>query len=256
MVERGVIPIPTNYRRYCEPFVGSGAVLFFLNPRHAIINDANHALMDTYRALAQHGNEVFELLKVYEAKHSHDFYYFIRNSEPQDVISKAARFIYLNRTCWNGLYRVNKRGLFNVPKGTKDHVLLSTDNFDSTSKLLQKCEIYDGDFEEIINKTEAGDFLFVDPPYTVKHNNNGFVKYNESMFSWNDQIRLSHAVRRAAERGVFVVVTNAKHECIKELYTGFVLKVLARASVIAASTDRRGTYEEFLITNISMKKKG
>ena len=256
LVERGDFPVPSKYHQYCEPFVGSGAVLFSLNPERAMISDVNQALIDTYKTLAASGCEVFDVLKDYDSRHCQDFYYSIRQSKPQDAILKAARFIYLNRTCWNGLYRVNKKGQFNVPIGTKEHVLLSTDDFSSISKFLKKCRIYNRDFEQVINATKAGDFLFADPPYTVKHNNNGFVKYNEFMFSWEDQVRLAQAVRKAADRGVYVVVTNAMHDSIKELYSGFTLRVLKRASVIAASSDRRGIYEEFLITNISDTQKG
>ncbi len=250
LIEKKLCPIPQSYKRFCEPFVGSGAVLFNLSPKSAIISDINRDLIDTYQALADDWEAVYKILKVYDQKHSYDFYYKIRNSSPQKPCLKAARFIYLNRTCWNGLYRVNRKGKFNVPKGTKEKVILSTDDFESISRLLKRCSIRNDDFQSVVDEAQEGDFLFVDPPYTVKHNNNGFVKYNEKMFSWDDQVRLAGTIKEAAKRGVQIVVTNASHQCIKELYEDFLQIPITRASVIAASPKNRGVYEELVITNI------
>ena len=256
LVEKKLCPIPENYNSFCEPFVGSGAMLFHLVPNSAIINDINSDLIETYQALADDWEAIFQVLVDYDKKHSKEFYYKIRDYSPRKPHLKAARFIYLNRTCWNGLYRVNLNGKFNVPKGTKEKVVLTTDNFQAVAELLKKCAIRNEDFQTVIDETQDGDFLFVDPPYTIKHNNNGFVKYNEKMFSWEDQVRLSDTIKSAAKRGVQFVVTNAKHSCIEELYKGFVQIPLRRASVIAASSQNRGIYEELLITNIDNYQKG
>ena len=256
LVEKKLCPIPENYNSFCEPFVGSGAMLFHLVPNSAIINDINSDLIETYQALADDWEAIFQVLVDYDKKHSKEFYYKIRDYSPRKPHLKAARFIYLNRTCWNGLYRVNLDGKFNVPKGTKEKVVLTTDNFQAVAELLKKCAIRNEDFQTVIDETQDGDFLFVDPPYTIKHNNNGFVKYNEKMFSWEDQVRLSDTIKSAAKRGVQFVVTNAKHSCIEELYKGFVQIPLRRASVIAASSQNRGIYEELLITNIDNYQKG
>src|SRR5690606_33757078 len=118
--------------------------------------------------------------------------------------------------CWNGLYRVNREGIFNVPIGTKTNVLMESDDFLRVSEILKRAELRSCDFEDTLNRCGHGDFVFVDPPYTVKHNNNGFVKYNEEIFSWQDQLRLSAVVRRAAERGAAIVVTNADHASVHE----------------------------------------
>lgn len=256
LVEKRLCPIPEGFNRFCEPFIGSGAMLFHLEPETAIVNDINHNLIETYEALATDWESVYNVLVDYSRKHSRDFYYKIRESDPRNLNIKAARFIYLNRACWNGLYRVNQDGKFNVPKGTKDKILLTTDDFQAISDLLQRCQFFNTDFETVISATQAGDFLFVDPPYTVKHNNNGFVKYNEKMFSWEDQVRLSEAIKEAAGRGVNFVVTNACHKCIRDLYKDFKLYPLSRASVIAASSQNRGQYEELLITNIEYRQRG
>lgn len=156
--------------------------------------------------------------------------------------------MYLNRTCWNGLYRVNRKGQFNVPKGTKSTVIFPHDDFQAVSDALQSAELSACDFEETIAQCQAGDLLFVDPPYTVKHNFNGFVKYNETIFSWDDQIRLRDAVADAAERGVRVVLANAAHATIEELYEGIgTTHKLSRESVISGKASARGVYEELLV---------
>jgi DNA adenine methylase len=121
----------------------------------------------------------------------------------------------LNRTCFNGIYRVNLRGAFNVPKGTKSAVVLPTDDFSEAQRLLRRAKLLDGDFEEVIDQAQSGDLVFADPPYTVRHNNNGFIKYNEKLFSWDDQERLARVLTRAAKRGVKVVATNADHREIR-----------------------------------------
>jgi DNA adenine methylase len=146
----------------------------------------------------------------------------------------------LNRACWNGLYRENRRGEFNVPKGTKDAIILPTDDFFRVAKALQETELVCSDFEDTLDRTTAGDFVFVDPPYTVNHNTNGFIKYNQAIFSWEDQRRLRAAVERAAKRGALLLVTNADHVTIARLYRGLGCKfTLARKSILAAKSRYR-----------------
>jgi DNA adenine methylase len=164
------------------------------------------------------------------------------------MATRAARFIYLNRTCWNGLYRVNKLGKFNVPKGTKQSVILDTDCFSVTSRLLRNAILLDGDFEKIIDQAKERDLLFIDPPYTVRHNNNSFIEYNEKLFSWADQKRLFISLKRAKERNVLIVSTNANSKSIRKLYGGtFKTKVVSRHSVISSKSESRGKFEELII---------
>jgi DNA adenine methylase len=158
--------------------------------------------------------------------------------------------IYLNRTCFNGIYRVNCKGEFNVPMGTKTSVVLDTDDFETISKLLQNVALTVGDFSEVISQANVDDFIFADPPYTVRHNLNGFVKYNEKLFSWEDQERLAQELVQAKERGAKIMMTNANHKCIRELYgdMGFKFKTVSRYSPIAASSDNRKQFEELIIS--------
>lgn len=237
--------------RYIEPFLGSGAVFFRLRPKEALLNDANKDLVDTYRAIQQDPELVVRHLTSHHHKHSKEYYYRIRAYAPHCPFRRAARFIYLNRTCWNGLYRVNLSGVFNVPIGTKTSVLLPSDDWERICELLQGAQLFDGDFERVIDQAVQGDLIFADPPYTVKHNYNGFIKYNESLFSWADQKRLSLALLRAKGRGVSILATNANHESVIDLYKdNFEIHTVERNSVLSGDPKFRGRFQELLIASI------
>jgi len=248
LVEKHSAFLNSSYERFIEPFVGSGAVYFSLQPNQAILCDKNEQLIETYAAIKENWSVVVTLLQQHHQLHSKEYYYHQRSSLMSSPEERAAQFIYLNRTCWNGLYRVNLDGKFNVPIGTKQNVVLDTDDFESVSNLLKGADLVCGDFEIAISRARANDFVFVDPPYTVKHNYNGFVKYNEKIFSWDDQLRLRDSVRAAASRGAKVIVTNACHESIRDIYEDVgELVVVDRASVIAGKSTARGRYEEVVI---------
>jgi len=246
------LPLPDSYERYVEPFLGSGAVFFYLEPEKSVISDRNPDLISFYEVVRDSPDDLHKLMRVHHEKHSRDYYYEIRSVRSVCKIERAAAFLYLNRTCWNGLYRVNREGIFNVPIGTKKNVLMATDDFLRVSEVLKRAELLHCDFEDTLNRCGRGDFVFVDPPYTVKHNNNGFVKYNEEIFSWQDQLRLSTVVGRAAERGAAIVVTNADHSSVHELYgDAFVYRSLSRHSVLSASSaSRRSTTEAVFTANL------
>ena len=248
MVEKHFHLLDIEYDRYIEPFVGSGAVFFSLSPKSAILCDKNEKLIEVYETIKNQWWKIDELLRVYHRKHSVEHYYDVRMKRMRTPASRAAQFIYLNRTCWNGLYRVNRNGEFNVPIGTKQNVILSSDNFEAISLRLKNTKLVSGDFELALKGARKGDFVFVDPPYTVKHNTNGFLKYNESIFSWEDQTRLRDSVKDAVSRGAKILVTNACHSSIKQLYDGIgEISTLDRASVIAGKSTARGRYEEIVI---------
>ncbi|TGL17912.1 Dam family site-specific DNA-(adenine-N6)-methyltransferase [Leptospira yanagawae] len=238
----------SNPDRLIEPFVGSGAVYFGLSPKRAILCDKNADLINTYQAIKDDWQTVVKHLKIHDRNHSYEYYYKLRSQKNRSYAAKAAQFIYLNRTCWNGLYRVNRKGEFNVPMGSKTKVVMDTDDFEKISKQLTNAKLLSGDFTLAINQAKQGDFVFADPPYTVKHNNNGFVKYNEGLFSWDDQIRLRDSLQEAIKRGAKVLVTNAYHSSVRSLYQGMgeIMK-LNRPSIIAANSSARGIYEEMVI---------
>ena len=240
--------LTVQFDRYIEPFLGSGAVFFHLAPDNAILADQNKDLIETYKAIKDDWRGVKKYLQGHHRNHSKRYYYEVRDSSPRTPRTRAARFIYLNRTCWNGLYRVNLKGDFNVPLGTKTNVILESDNFEAVAALLKNVELQATDFEKIIDRAGQGDLIFVDPPYTVKHNLNGFIKYNETLFTWKDQIRLRDSVVRAKSRGASVLLTNAYHNSVKSLYNGVGKQHrLKRNSVLAADSKNRKECEELLV---------
>lgn len=251
LASSSLLPVPDQFDRYIEPFVGGGAVFFKLGPDRAILSDINSELINLYRVVRDAPKALETLMVEHQADHSRDHYYQVRAEVPSDPIAQAARILYLNRTCWNGLYRVNLKGKFNVPIGTKTAVVMDGESFTELSDALQRTEILCQDFEETLASAESGDFVFVDPPYTVKHNLNGFLKYNEKIFGWSDQVRLHHAVVAAANRGASVVVTNADHESVRDLYSDFTYRQLGRTSVLAGNPGKRGmTSEAMFLANL------
>ncbi|MDX9987253.1 Dam family site-specific DNA-(adenine-N6)-methyltransferase [Thiothrix unzii] len=240
--------LPKEFNRYIEPFLGSGAVFFHLQPNNAILGDSNPDLIETYQAIKDNWKLVYRYLKKHHKSHSKEYYYMIRASRPLSPYTRAARIIYLNRTCWNGLYRVNEKGIFNVPIGTRSSVISIEDNFEKISTILSNATLVAGDFEKLIDQATNGDFIFADPPYTVRHNNNGFVKYNEKIFSWYDQERLALALNRAKKRGAFIVSTNACHESVKKLYEDtFNTIIVSRNSSISSKVSTRKNFDELII---------
>lgn len=241
--------------RFIEPFLGGAALFFHLEPKSSILSDANANLINTYLTIANSPTQLVSLLEKYQCLHSKDFYYEERAQRHSSKERQAAQFLYLNRTCFNGIYRVNLRGEFNVPIGSKMAVVMSDDNFEFVSKLLGSAIIQCCDFEETINQAISGDVIFADPPYTVKHNMNGFIKYNETLFAWSDQIRLCKALERAASRGARVFSTNANHASLTELYGANWHKYeLSRRSVIAGKSAARSQTTELLVCSEALSE--
>lgn len=243
---------PREFARYLEPFLGGGAVFFHLKPQSAVLSDRNTELVNVYDAIRSNWVKVDQALRRHQRKHGRAYYYLERSRTHRVSHEKAAQLLYLNRTCWNGLYRVNLAGEFNVPIGTKTAVLLDTDDFEQTSLLLRNAKLLVSDFEPVLDMAKCGDFAFIDPPYVTRHNYNGFRKYNETLFNWEDQLRLASAIRRAAKRGVLMLLTNADHPSIRSLYADLraptKIHSLKRFSKLAASADQRGVVTELAVT--------
>lgn len=250
LASRHSILFPRKFNRYIEPFLGGAAVFFSLAPENAYLSDANVELINAYNRIKNDWQKIEKKLSRYQKKHAPDFYYKVREQSPKDPVARAARFIYLNRTCFNGIYRVNRLGQFNVPIGTKTAVSFPDGYLEEVAATLKRARIRHRDFEVAIGKAMDGDFVFVDPPYTVMHNNNGFVKYNAQLFSWEDQTRLAKAIKAAAERGALIMMSNANHASVKALYTGFgTHHILTRSSILAGDPSRRQGSTELLVTN-------
>lgn len=239
---------PNKFKYYIEPFLGSGSVFFHLEPMHSILGDTNAELINTYLCIKENWKKVKETLTIHHNNHDKDYYYHIRDYVPQSKFEKAARLIYLNRTCFNGIYRVNSKGFFNVPIGTRTSALKDTDDFARASKLLENTEIHVADFEVLISKGKKGDLIFADPPYAVS-NSTSFIKYNQKIFSWQDQIRLADALASAHFRGCNIIVTNVDHPLVRKLYLdkGFKIEVVNRFSSISANHTSRKQFSELVI---------
>jgi DNA adenine methylase len=242
--------------RLIEPFAGSAAIFFGSSPPQAFLSDCNAELIDVYKALKEDHLGVVSALSKHAENHRKEYYYNQRSSRPDKLVDRAARTIYLNRTCFNALYRVNLKGVFNVPIGTKSSVFRPDDDFEAVSSLLKRADLACCDFENTIDESVSGDLLFVDPPYTVRHNLNGFVKYNEKIFTFEDQIRLSKSLTRACQRGVDVIVSNADHSSIRNLYITFgAIETIQRSSTLAGIGGVRGETTEVLILSESLMGK-
>ena len=242
---------PKDIDHLIEPFCGSSAVFFALSPKKATLSDTNSRLIDAYICIRDDVDSFLKYFSLYCSKHSRSFYYDLRKHIFSHPAKRAAQFVYLNRVCFNGIYRENLSGMFNVPIGSKESASLDTDDFVSISIALKNATFHSCDFQSTIDATKQGDLLYVDPPYVSKHNSNGFAKYNQKIFSWQDQERLASAIIRAHLRGVSIILSNANHEDIRKLYNPH-LEVfsLERPSVIASKAKYRGKITEMVATNV------
>lgn len=236
--------------RLVEPFAGSAAVFFEICPKSALLADTNHDLIATYRALVLDVEAVIHELSRWRIDES--TFRAVRAARPEEPVAVAARFMYLNRTAFNGLYRVNREGQFNVPFGPKPGTqLVRAASLRACAAALARAECKSQDFRLTLSKCGAGDFVYVDPPYTVRHNNNGFNRYNAKLFSWTDQEDLARSAAAAVERGADVVVSNADHDSVRALYPRELFRIIsvARLSRMAASVEHRGPTTELLIAS-------
>jgi DNA adenine methylase len=235
------------YKRYFEPFLGGGAVFFGLQPANAVLSDINCDLINVYEHVQKAPCKLIE--RVQQLEVSKETFLAVRACNPTDPLERAVRFLYLNRTAFGGMYRLDREGRFNVPYGGGDRTpapLWKHNLLEDASQALQNAVLCSQDFEIILDEAATGDLVYCDPTCTVAHNNNGFIRYNERNFSWRDQIRLAHAARRAAGRGATVLVSNAYHHSIAELYSEAEVHVLDRKSLLSPNPEHRQTTQEYL----------
>ena len=260
LIDKLLEHMPKEYNNYFEPFIGGGALLFELMPKNATINDVNQELLAIYRCLAS--DEWFKLmiedLEEHEKSHSEEHYYEVReidrdpNFENLPVWKRASRAIYLNKSCFNGLYRVNSNGYFNVPSGKKKKV--QTYDKENIIKLHDyfvsgNVTILEGDFVNAVENAKPNDFVYFDPPYDPFDDKESFTSYTKFNFSKEDQKRLSDLFRKLADKGVYVMLCNHNTKYINELYDGFNIHVVSAKRMINADSKRRGNVEEVIITN-------
>lgn len=240
-----------SFNNYHEPFLGSAALFLFLKPKNiSYLSDLNSELIETYNAVKENVYKVIEELR--KLKNVEGEYYRIRDSRFRTDYKRAARFIYLNQTSFNGIYRVNSEGNYNVPYGYRKTLLFEYENLKLVSSALKTSIIKDDDFESCKKVIKENDLIFLDPPYTVTHNNNGFIKYNQKLFSLDDQYRLSSLIDFIKAKGAYYILTNAAHEKVRQIFTkeGDKIIEVARASLIGGKNAQRGKFSELIITNI------
>ena len=235
--------------RYYEPFFGGGAVFFGSSViESAHLSDLNAELIETYVQVRDNCSLVADYLALHVSTSEH--YYAVRSSMPDAPAERAARFIYLNQTSYNGIYRVNLKGQYNVPFGGRTNIP-SREVIATASRKLQGANLTVSDFETAVKGAGEGDLVFLDPPYTVAHNNNGFIKYNQQLFSFQDQARLSKAIDGLRERGVYYLLTNAAHASITALFDKGDQKLeLSRGNSVGGKHAQRGSATEYVFTNL------
>lgn len=265
---------PNTIDTYCEPFVGGGAVLFDIltskKPRKVLINDINSELINTYIQVQNNvDNLIIELSKIQgeywelSTNEKKEFYLFKREKFNQlkfadeNELEKAVLFIFLNKTCFNGLYRVNKKGLFNVPVGSyKKPIICDSDNLRAISKLLQGVTIQCGDFSKCVDFIQKDTFVYLDPPYRPLNDTSSFNSYDSQSFNDNEQIRLNQFINKVTEIGAKIVLSNSdpKNVCENDnffdnLYQDYVIQRVYAKRMINCQGGNRGSISELLISN-------
>lgn len=249
-------PDERTYGRYYEPFLGGGAVLFSKQPRSATVNDVNKELINSYNVIKNNVEELIDDLKKH--KNTEDYYYFMRDFDTKveysewDDIRKASRMIYLNKTCYNGLYRVNSQGFFNTPFGkhknpniVNEAVLLNVSEYLKKNHIQFRC----GDYEEGLKGIRKNSFVYLDPPYAVNENSTNFTGYTVNGFGIDEQIRLKKVCDRLDSKGVKFLLSNSNIPLIEQLYSNYDINIVYVNRLINSNISNRGFVEEVLIKN-------
>lgn len=248
--------VPKKINTYYEPFIGAGAVLFDIQPKKAVINDINIELVNVYEMIKNHADELIEDLRKHE--NDKDYFYEIRDLDRKpeyknlSPIERASRIIYLNKTCFNGLFRVNSQGQFNVPFGkyknpqiVNEVVVRAVHNYLSSNDV----QIMNEDFEAVVENAKKGDFVYFDPPYDPVSDTSSFTGYSLDGFNKDDQRRLKYLFVELDKKGVNVMLSNSATDFIKELYEGFNIQIVSASRNINSKASGRGKIDEVLVMN-------
>lgn len=252
--------LPQKFTQYYEPFIGAGAVLFSLQPKKSVINDTNGELINCYQVIKDHPEKLLELCQQHRENNSKEYFYLLREQDRRNDFKerspqeRAARIIYLNKTCFNGLFRVNSSGQFNVPYGNYSNpVIADPAVIRSVSAYLNQrnVRILQGDFAKAVATARKGAFIYFDPPYHPVSDTSSFTGYSVNGFGEQEQIRLKEVCDKLTERGCQVLVSNSSASLIKELYSDpnyKIVEVKAKRAINAVAS-RRGRINELLIHN-------
>ncbi len=245
---------------YFEPFIGGGAVLFHLQPKKAIINDSSKELINCYQVIKDYPEEL--ILDLQRHVNNQEYYYSLRDADrspdykDMSPVKRASRIIYLNKTCYNGLFRVNSQGQFNVPFGRyKNPAIVNETVIRAVSKYLNqnKVTILNGDFEQAIKKAKKGDFIYFDPPYDPVSSTSSFTGYDLNGFNRSEQERLFSVFQQLDKRGCFVMLSNSSTAFIRELYKDYNVITVAANRAINSVASGRGKIDEVLVMNYEPK---
>lgn len=249
---------PEHYNRYYEPFLGGGAFLFDLTPKKATINDQNSELINVYRVIKKSPERLIELLKKHEINNSKDYYLDLRSVDrdgridKMSSIEKAARIIYMLKVDFNGLYRVNSKGQFNVPYGKYENPkIVDAENIINVSKYFNNNDIsiLEGDFSSAIKLAENNDFVYFDPPYIPLNVTSNFTAYTADGFNEEDQIRLRDIFFNLANKGVKVMLSNSDTKLTRKLYKDASIHEVKVGRSINSNSSKRGKVNELIITS-------
>lgn len=245
--------IPNSFERYFEPFLGGGALFFDLGSSPAVLSDTNEELINCYQIVKTSPQKLLSMLSEYKVNEKE--YYRIRSLEPGKFskVERAARFLYLNKTCYNGLYRVNKRGEFNTPFGHNMSVTLADqEDLLKASDLLQSAEIHFANYEELLmTKANFGDFIYLDPPYLPIGKYSDFKRYTKNFFYEEDHEKLASLFKVLDERGCKVLLSNSYHPTVVDLYKGYTMQIVQAPRFINCKGDKRGSVNELIISNFA-----
>jgi DNA adenine methylase len=245
---------PEKYNNYFEPFIGGGAVFFHLKSSNrklnATISDCNLELTNCYDVIRTDAERLIKAL----ARHRNEseYFYAVRAQDPTKLspVERAARLIFLNKTCFNGLYRVNRKGNFNVPFGRYDNPkFCHPENLLAVSEALQDVHILNTTYDKAVEKATTSDFVYFDPPYQPLSSTASFTSYTENSFGLADQQKLSALFRKLSARGCKVMLSNSDNELVRELYKEFRIETVRATRAINCKADRRGQISELLILN-------
>ena len=247
--------IPKSFNKYIEPFVGGGALFFYLLPKNAILNDINQDLINAYRVIKENVSELITSLKKH--KNEEEYFYKIRSVDRNldefktwSDVEKASRIIYLNRCCYNGLYRVNSKGYFNAPFGKyKNPKICNEENLKLVHKVLKDVKLMNTSFELCLNYAKKDDFIYFDPPYVPISESANFTSYTKSSFKKEDQIKLFNVFKELDQKGCKLLLSNSYNEFILKLYKNYQINIVYAKRAINSNPDKRGEIKELLIIN-------
>lgn len=249
--------IPKRMSAYCEPFLGGGAVLFALQPRRALVNDLNQDLITVYRVIKENADALIEHLSRHE--NTPEYFYRIRDLDRDreayaalSDVEKASRLLYLNKTCYNGLFRVNASGAFNSPYGHyRRPNIVNEQTIRGVSRYFNSCDItfFSGDFAAVLDRVPRGGFVYLDPPYDPVSDTASFTGYNRGGFGREEQVRLKACCDALTARGVRFLLSNSATPFIRELYSSYHVSIVQARRAVNSVASRRGAIEEVLVRN-------